>query len=147
MAADFKSLLSKPADEVKKPKPLPAGTYTGLITKYELAEAKNDRKTPFVQFFFSILSPGADVAAAYSTELSEIDLSKRQLRKQYYITDDALWRLTEFQRALGLVTGNGQSVDSILPRMINVPVTLSIIQKPSQDGLEIYNEIADVTKA
>lgn len=73
MAVDFKTLLSKPLDEIKRPPALPAGTYHGIVQKYEFGESDKN-KTPFVRFTFTIAMAGEDIDPS---ELEGIDLGKR----------------------------------------------------------------------
>ena len=46
---DFSALLSKPADEIKRPPALPAGTYKGIIKTHKFDES-SEKKTPYVRF-------------------------------------------------------------------------------------------------
>src|ERR1044071_3879964 len=90
LAADFRHLLQKPVGSAKKPKPFPVGTYTGKIDKYELGES-SEKKTPYCRLFVTPLAAGEGVDQG-QLATSEIELGKRQIRKDYYLTDDALWR-------------------------------------------------------
>lgn len=136
---DFRQLLSKPLDDVKKPPALPAGSYRGAITKFEYGQSK-EKKTPYVRFFFLLQAPGADISP---DQLDGIDLAKRSPRKDFYITPDAEWRLKEFLESCGVSTA-GRTFGSSIPDTLNLPVLIEMTQRNSPDGKEIYNDVGDV---
>ena len=80
MAVDFKSLLQKPADSVKKPMPLPAGTYRGIITSREFGVSRN-KGTPFVRFTVQPQFAESDIPAE---DLEGVEIAKRSLRSDFY---------------------------------------------------------------
>lgn len=131
---DFKTLLQKPAGEAKKPPALPAGDYPGIIKAWELGD-NNKNKTPYVRFTVGLVAAPADV------EMPEgVDLAKRQMRRDYYLTDDALWRLDEFLRSLNL-GGDGRSYEETLPEAQNASVLASVKQELNQTTNDVFNSI------
>lgn len=137
MAADFKKLLSKNLDEVERPKPLPPGTYYGRVTKYALDVSK-EKKTPYVRFSLAVTSAGDGVEA---DALNGVDLSKKQLRKDFYLTHDADWRLKEFIKSCGVQVA-GRSFESTIPDTMNSPVIIEVTQRPATDGSgEFFNDV------
>jgi hypothetical protein len=139
MAVDFRKLLKKPLDEVKRPPALPAGTYHGVVAKYEFGESR-DKKTPFIRFFFTITSADDSIDPG---ELAGIELAKKQQRRDFYLTDDALYRLKEFIASCGIETA-GHTTDELLADTLQAPVLMEITQRNSDDGETIYNDIAAV---
>jgi hypothetical protein len=139
IATDFRSLLAKPADSIEKPKPLPAGTYTGTINKYEYGKSK-EKKTPYVRYFLQINEAGEDVDPV---ELDGVDLSKKQLRRDYYLTDDAEYRVKELWESCG-IDGTGRSLGEILPDLIGCSVIIEVTQRNSEDGLTTYNDVGNL---
>lgn len=135
--ADFRILLQKPIDSVEKPKAMPAGTYHGKISKYEPLESK-EKRTPYIRFYIDVLAAGDDVDAA---QLEGVKL-QRQVRKDYFLTDDALWRFKEFMESCFDTTG--RSFHELLPNVNGQSVILEITQRPSQDGSELYNDVGKV---
>lgn len=137
---DFANLLSKPLDEVKRPQAIPAGTYNAMIKSYEAAESK-EKKTPYIRFHFTITGPGADVNAA---DLDGVDLSKKQLRRDFFITPDAEYRLKEFIESCHIDT-RGRTFQSTLPDMVNQPVLLEVVQRLNKDRPTDppFNDVAD----
>ena len=140
--ADFKSLLSRPVDDVKKPLALPVGTFYGMIKNYELGESKQ-KKTPYVRFNFTLTGPGEDIDAA---DIEGIDLSKKALRTDFYITPDSEYRLKDFIESLGLPTA-GRTFFELLPDCISRDVVLDVTQRSNEDGSEMFNDVAKVKGA
>ena len=136
---DFANLLKKPADTIEKPKPLPAGTYHGMISKYEFGESK-EKKTPYCRVSLAIHRGGADVEPDM---LTGVDLAKKQLRRDYYLTDDAMYRIKELIESCG-VDATGRTMGELIPELVNKPVIISVTQRPSQDGSELYNDVANL---
>lgn len=133
---DFKALLSKPAADVKRPPALPPGTYPGIIANYKFDESR-EKKTPFVRFGLKITGPGEDVDA---DALQGIDLGKREQRRDFFLTEDAQWRLTEFMTSCGIDL-SGKSIGEAIPELVNCPVLIGIIQRPGQNPEEIFNDV------
>ena len=142
MAVDFKSLLSKPLDDVKAPVPLPAGTYYGIIKEYKFDESK-EKKTPFIRFTVQLTGAGDDVEPS---EVAEIDWSKKQLRKDFYLTEDALFRFKKFLESLGIETV-GKSFDSLIPETQGANVLVEVTQRPNTQNPEEppFNDVKTLT--
>lgn len=136
---DVRSLLSVPADDIKKPPLWPRGTYRGFIEKYDVGESR-EKKTPYIRIFFRIQQADASIPAE---QLDGIDVTKRQFRKDLYITPDSMWRFKDFLEKIGVAT-EGRQLDACLPEVVMKPVMVEIIQKASQDGTELFNDVGDV---
>lgn len=122
MAVDFSSLLSKPADDIKRPPALPAGSYFGIIDKHELGESR-EKKTPFVSYTVKLTGEfGEDVSA---DDVSDIEINKRVMRKDFYLTEDALWRLKEFLESCGIPSA-GRSLGEMIPEAVQCRVLCEI---------------------
>lgn len=139
---DFSKLLSKPMDEIKKPPAVPVGTYTGVITAREFGESAN-KKTPQVTFQIKLTGATDDVDVA---ELEGVDFSKKTLRKIYYLTDDATYRLKDLAESCGIPT-SGRSLAEPIEDLINMPVLVGVTQRASQDGTELYNDVGTLVGA
>jgi len=142
MAVDFKALLAKPTDSIEKPKALPGGTYTGSVGKFEFGESK-EKKTPYVRFALSLASAGEDVDQDL---LTGIDLSKKSLRKDFYLTPDSEYRVLEFAQSLGHDTA-GKSLGEAIALCQGGTVLIEVTQRSSTDGQEIYNDVGKVVGA
>jgi hypothetical protein len=141
MAVDFSALLSKPLDEVKAPVPLPAGTYYGIIKEYKFDESP-EKKTPFIRFTIQLTGAGDDV---YVEEVASIEWSKKQLRKDFYLTEDALFRFKKFLETLGIDTV-GKSFDSLIPETQGAKVLVEVTQRPNTRNPEEppFNDIKNI---
>lgn len=136
---DFSSLLKKPAGEAKKPPALPAGDYHGIIKQFELGD-QNKNRTPYVRLSLGFLDWPT---TADDESKVGIDLAKRQMRRDYYLTDDALWRLDELIRGLG-IEGGGRGYDEVLPELVGQHVLVVVIHKLNEESNETFNEVQKV---
>jgi len=139
MAVNFQSLLSKPVDQIKEPAPLPAGTYTGSIKSYKYDESR-EKKTPYVRFEIGLTGPGADISP---DEVAEIDLTKKVMRRDYYLTEDALFRLKQLFDTCGIDYA-GRSLAEVIPDLVHAEVLVAITTRSSEDGKKIYFDVADL---
>lgn len=140
MAVDLSKLLSRPVDDAKRPVPLPAGMYTGNIAKFSF-DVSREKKTPFCRFMVNITAADQSVDA---TLLDGIDLSKKQLRKDFYLTPDSEYRLADFLHSCGIQTA-GQSWGATIPNCVNAQVQITVIQKQNpNDPAEFFNEVGDI---
>ena len=134
---DFSSLLKKPAGEAKKPDALNAGDYPGIIKSFEMGDA-NKNKTPYVRFNVGLTSwpdePQTDAAG------TPIDLSKRQLRRDFFFTEEALWRLDAFLAEIG-ISAKGRSYEEALPETVGANILVEVQQYMNQQTNEIGNQI------
>lgn len=131
---DFSALMRRPAGEAKKPEPLPAGLYSATIKGHELGDS-NKNKTPYVRFSIGLIAPPDDVDLPEGT-----DLSKRSLRRDYFFTEDALWRLDDFIRSCGIVPA-GRNYEEIVPDLHGAMVTAEVQQNMNEKTNEIFNQI------
>jgi len=142
---DFSSVLNRKPVEVERPKPLPAGTYHVMVEKHEFLESK-EKKTPYLHILFKILGPGPDVDPA---SLVGVDYAKRQLRQDFFLTEDALWRLREFfEKAIGIDIGQRTFGEIIANELPTKQVMAMVVQVPSQKAGDdsIYNNISGFAK-
>lgn len=136
----FSDLLKKPAGEAKKPEAFPAGNYPGIVKSFEVGD-NNKNKTPYVRFNIGLTGvPDGDEFEA----LVGTDLSKRSFRRDYYLTDDALWRLDDFIRSCG-IDPKGRAYEEILPDLVGVAVLVEVQQYMNQTNNEIGNQVGKLT--
>ena len=141
---DFKQLLSRPAGEGKKPQALNAGDYPAIIKSYELGDA-NKNKTPYVRYHIAYTGwPNGEPQTNEDGEA--IDLSKRQGRRDYYLTEDAFWRLDDFLTSHGIDL-TGRSYEETLPEAVGKNVIAEVQQYMNQQTNEIGNQIGALKPA
>lgn len=144
---DFTKLLNAKAGEAKKPKVLMAGNYPGVITRHELLPAPEGKDYQTIIRFH--LRPTGWPEEAQDDDKTQdmgngpqaIDLSKRQLRRDFY--DSSLYRLDEFIRSCG-VEANGRSYSEVLPELTGVQVLMSVEQYMNQRTGEFGNQIGNL---
>jgi len=149
---DFSRLLKKPAGEARRPPPLPAADYYGVIKGYEVGD-NNRNKTPYVRLQVALTQWPDNLADewtvtdpdgnAHQVTKADVDLSKRQMRKDFYLTDDALWRLDEFIRSCPVET-QGRDYEEIIPELVGQPITVEVQQYLNQSTSEVGNQVGKV---
>jgi hypothetical protein len=143
MTADFRSLLSKPMDDIVKPKPIPAGTYQGIIKAIKFDESAK-KKTPFVRFTVGLQSASDDISEEDLTEaLAGAELQKKELSKDFYLTDTSLYRLKDFLESLGIST-EGRVLAECIPEAQNAQVLIEVTHRNSEDGKDIFNDVGNL---
>jgi hypothetical protein len=138
---NFAHLLSQPAGKSKRPTALPVGDYPGIIKSYEIGD-NNKNKTPYVQFAIGLIGwPDGIEEQDIMQEVEEgkfepIDLSKRQLRKQFFLTETSRWRLDEFLKTCALEMED-VSYQEIFPQLVGQHVLVEVqqyINQKADDG-------------
>jgi len=133
---DIANLLSKPAGEIKAPPPLHPGPYIGIVKNHETLKS-SQKQTPFFRFAIDLIAP----APGNEGDFSEIEFP-RQLRMDFYLTPNSLYRLTEFQtKVLGLSESMTamENVGLMFGRQALFNVKLKPSTKPGDD--RVYPEI------
>lgn len=145
-SASFESILDTKADEVERPKPLPAGTYDCVVKgMYETGES-SQKKTPFVRFTYALVAAGEDVDEDALTELltdkdgKPVPIGERTIKDTYYTTPDALFRLTDALENMG-ITLDGKTVRAALDETPNAPVRILVSHRSSEDGQQVFAEV------
>lgn len=141
---DFASLLSKPAGEAKKSPVLDAGDYPGVIKGWEPGES-SQKKTPFVRFNLGLTGWPEGADPQQKEDGSVIDLSTKSLRRDYFLTPDALWRFDEFLKDCGIEL-NGRTYMDVIPETIGMGVLVEVRQGMNQTTNGLFNEVAALKK-
>lgn len=130
---DFTSLLHKDMEEIKKPAAWPTGLYPGRILRYEPGES-TQKKTPYMRFTVGV----TDFPEALDeSEREGFDLEGKTFRCDYYLTEDALFRLKDLMAGLGF-TGY---LDEALPQSVGSDVMIDLTQELNQQTSEIFNRV------
>jgi len=145
MAPNFAHLLKRPAGKAKKPEALPQGDYPGIIKSFEYGDA-NKNKTPYVRFHLGLLGWASDVSEDDKFQSdgdggkAPVDITKRQPRRDFFLTDDAFWRLDEFLRSCGIEPA-GRSYEEVIPDAVGQQVTVEVQQYMNERTNEIGNQV------
>ena len=146
-AVDFRKLLDVQADTIHAPKALPQGLYFGNIKSFKTDVSQN-KNTPFVRFEYAIThaDESIDPKDLLQEDGTPIELHKKNLRSDFYLTEDAKFRLVKFLDEIGLNT-KGRLLSELLPETQGMAVQLDVIAKANRNDPEApwYNEVAKVT--
>jgi len=148
----FESILDQRADEVERPKPLPAGTYDVLVKGMPEHGVSSKQRTPFVRFTYILQAAGEDVDEDELAELltnskgEKVALSDRSIRDTYYTTPDAMFRLTDALTAMGIELEE-KTIRAALDETPNASLRILVGHRPSEDGQQVFAEVKRVMKA
>lgn len=140
-SVNFRELLKQNSTQIERPKALPVGHYYAVITgnSFDLSRQK---QTPFARFMLKLEAPADDVDAE---EINGIDVTRRELRKDYYITPGALYRLSDM---LDAVVGDPErDLEERIPETRNVRVLIKVTQRENETKTEIFNDIDTIVAA
>ena len=150
---DFSALLRKPAGEAKKPPTLPPGDYQAVIKSFAPGD-DNQNKTPYIRFIVGLMDWPADAPDEWSdaqedgtvvtVTRGDVELSKRQMRRDYYLTEDSLFRLDDLIRSCGIEAA-GRAYEEVLPEMIGQQVLATVKQGLNQQTNKIFVNIDKLT--
>jgi hypothetical protein len=136
---DFSQLLRKPAGEAKRPKPLPIGDYQGVIRSWEVGD-NNRNHTPYVRFQVVMTEWPETVSME---DRGDIDLSKRTMRRDFYLTEESTWRLDTFIRSCDVDPLN-RTYEEVLPELVGRAVIAQVQHYINQQSGEIGNNLGEV---
>jgi hypothetical protein len=142
ISSTFRELLHQPTDQVERPRALADGHYIGEIRSHEFGLSRQ-KQTPFCRF---ILVPNEETADVPEGSNVGIEFGRRELRKDFYITPNSLYRLSD---ALDAILGKqaGRSFDERIPETRGTRVMFQVTHRDSEDGTETYNEIGTIVAA
>jgi len=147
MTADFQKLMNVPIDEIKPPPTLPPGTYEGIAVSFEFGES-SQKKTPFVRIHCQPTAPSSDVDMdEYNNADPPIDLSKKQFRSDFYLTENARFMLKNFLESFSDITTKGRTLDAVMPEIVNKAILMEVQRQPNNDGSGFINTLGSVKGA
>lgn len=91
---NFGSILDRPASEVKRPPPMPTGTYVWLVKGLPEHGTSSKKGTPQVKFNLQCMQPLDDVDPELLAEAG--GHQDKMAEKIFYITEKSAFMLTEF---------------------------------------------------
>lgn len=132
---DFTKLLGGQADDSKPPPTVPAGSYRLLVKGSEFG-ASSVKETPFVRFNFQITALGPDIDP---DDLAGIKWETKALRRDFYLTEDALFMLTDFFKTGGLKT-DGRTHAELVPMAVGMELVGNVTVTAGR-GDRMYNNV------
>lgn len=138
---NFAHLLNKPATEIEKPKPMPVGTYYGIVQGFAPMESPK-QQTPFLRFNVKLLRAGDDVDQS-ELAAAKVKFGEKIVSKDFYLTDDAEYRLVEFLESCG-IPKEGKSLGEMLAESTNAEVQMEITHRMYNEGRDIATDIKSI---
>ncbi len=145
---NFQELLAKQVDSVERPKAFPIGSYDAIIAGHEYGKSSK-KETPYVRFWCKLIGTRDDVVDEDFEAAGGLEAlnARKPIKLDFYITDAALWRLTDFlQNSLDLNCA-GRTIDSVIPEATNVPLIVSIVHEAGSKEGDVFMNIGDTAIA
>lgn len=144
MTADFSSILSNAKlGEIEKPKPVPVGSYLAMVKNVEFKEGTGEKKTPFARVNLELVSAMEDVDQ--DALASAGGLQNKRTKVDFYLTDQAMFRLQDFILKDCALELNGMSLDQAIPQLTNQQVGVKIKHEVSTRDPDTVYAIVDST--
>jgi hypothetical protein len=134
-APDFNALLDTDGTEFKAPVALPAGSYLLNIDSREFITSQK-KGTPGVRIVFGVLSAEEDVDPDLLVDGNggPLDLSKKTVREDFWLTPDSAYRLSDADTGLASKAGinvHNKTLRQIIEELPNNQVIGYVTQTPS----------------
>lgn len=154
MAIDFKSLLAKPASEIKRPPALPACTLHGTIKGYKYDESrfgitKEQPDEKYGVVIFTLLASEADPTSVDPALLNDsdgkpLDLNRRPHTREMPISGGNEYSTVAMLEALG-ISKEGRSLGEMIPDSVGANVSWEVTQRAdNKDPNIVYNDVRNV---
>lgn len=139
MALDFSKILSKQADAIEKPKPLPVGSYVAVNPKLPEFKGIGKNETPCAEYTLSIIAPMDDVDPEHIAAYGEV--RGKTIRHRQFLTEGTEYRTKEeIKNAFG-VEEDGKNLGQMFNETINKQVIVKIKHTPTTDGTDVFAEV------
>lgn len=143
-AGKFSSILDRPSGEIKRPPPMPTGTYVWVVKGLPRLDKSTQKQTDFAEFTVAPTAPLDDVDLEALQEVG--GLAGKQTTLTFYITEKSAYRLTEFivdDLKIDNDDGKGGTVPTraLLDQTPNASFLGHVKHTPSRDGKGVYWEI------
>lgn len=146
--ADFTAFLDQQGGQGIKPKPLPIEIYPGIVAGYEYGD-NNKNHTPYCRYQLKLTGWPQSIPDSSRVQLDAegrehlIDISKRNLRVDYFLTDEAKYRLDEFLKTCGLDPRSGK-YSELCPQVVGCQVSVEVKQYLNPNTNEVGNQAGRV---
>lgn len=136
----FESILDMPSSEVERPRPLPVGSYVGIIQGQPKFDKSSKKGTEYVEFTVKLIEALDDVDSDKLEEMGGI--GDKSVKATYYLTENSVWRLKDFLNHCEA----GDEDMTLRQRVAETPaksITLKIRHEASQDGSYVVARVGD----
>jgi hypothetical protein len=162
-APDYDDVYNIPVTQLDRPKPVPTGTYLGMVKGLPEEMTSPKKGTRFAQYTIQLMEPAQndrgqnkDVDPAALQEYlirasgETMNLSDKTLRLPMWRTRDSGHRHVDFLKKLGISEFNEDGSERLLPDMIaespGRTAFFHVKHNPSADGENVYAEVDRVIK-
>lgn len=136
---DFNDILSQKVGSADRPKPLPEGTYFGIVAslpKARLVKTKEGEK-PVITVTFGLQEAGEDVDAdelAQAGGLLLNDGSPKKVSLDFWVDDESRYRLDDFIVSFGIEDkAYDEAFEELVDKEVQLFVKLDTYQSQGQD--------------
>jgi len=160
---DYDDVYNVPVSQLTKRKPVPSGTYLGMVVGLPEELQSPKKGTKFAQYTIQLLDtakndrginrdvdPDALDEALTRGDGEKQRLSDITLRLRMWRTKDSGHRHVDFLKRLGIAEENDDGSERVLPEMISEcpgrTAFFHVKHSPSFDGENVYAEIDRVIK-
>jgi len=142
---NFASILDEAPTEIERPKPVPPGTYIGVVQGTPVYDKSAKKGTDYVQFTIKPIAAEDDVDAEDLAEMGGFE--NKTFKLNFYLTEDAAYRLDEFHEHCGLDISTPMSRRHRNDEVVNAQIRFTIKHRLAPDGSQTYAEIGRTLKA
>lgn len=130
--ANFADILKMRPSDAKPPPLLPVGSYLCVVQGLPRYDKSSQKGTPFAEYTLSVLAAGEDVD---DDEAALIDggVVGKTIKAQYYLTDNAMFMLTDFFANCGLDVKSAKSYEELMDQPNGCQIIAYIKHRPSND--------------
>lgn len=143
-APNFSDLLNNNADEIERPKPLPAGSYLCTVKGLPEHGKSAKKQTPFVNFTLAVQQALDDVDADDLGAMGGTE--NKTIKATYYLTENSLWRLKEFLEHCGIDL-SGKTLAAAIDETVNCSVVAQLKHEASEDRTAVFAKLANTAAA
>ncbi len=136
----FESILDMPSSEVERPKPLPVGSYVGVVQGQPRMDKSSKKGTEFVEFTIKLLQALDDVNSDKLEEMGGI--GDKSVKATYYLTENSVWRLKDFLDHCE-AGDNDMTLGQRVSETPGKSITVKIRHELTQDGSYTVARVGD----
>lgn len=131
---DPTALLSKPVSSVKAPVKMPVGSYLGIASKFEF-DKRGEKNSPLVRFTVNPTEALPDVdQEALRESITDGDgvaqpLTSKEQRLEFWLTPDAVFRLTNFGKDhVQVENADSMTIGELINEIVGKPFMFTLVQ-------------------
>lgn len=131
---DFTAILSKQVGSAPQPKPLPDGTYTGVIEGLPTSRPVKTKEgeKPVLTVTVGIGEAMDDVdpeALEAAGGLMKANGERKTIRSDFWLDENSLWVFDRFLESCGFGADSGKTYQEVLEELPGKEVTINIEQE------------------